>query len=92
MNTPSRSIGPAAPGCMFVITTREDPTGRVVMIGKPTRKRARALINIPLCQATKEQLEEKLVGSLAMGTSALIEWALKELTRQGVTLEAWAKS
>lgn len=92
MNTASpRSESPAR-DCLFAITVREDPAGCVIMIGKPSRKRADVLLNVPLCQATKEQLEEKLVGSLAMGTSALIEWALKELIRQGITLEAQAKS
>ena len=33
-------------------------------------------VNIPLPGATRDPLDEKRVGSLAMGTSALIEWAL----------------
>jgi hypothetical protein len=77
---------------MFSITTREDPAGRVIVMGKPNRKRANAFVNIPLCEATKQRLGEQFVGSLAMSTSALIEWALEELTRQGITLEARVKS
>lgn len=82
------SIEPRTPACMFSITTRADPTGRVVVIGRASRKRADTFLNIPLCQATRERIEEQLVGSLAMGTGALIEWALEELKRQGITLEA----
>jgi hypothetical protein len=86
------SLEPEAPVNMFSITTREDPAGRILVMGKASRKRAKTFLNIPLGQATKERLEARLVGSLAMGTSALIEWALDELTRQGVTLEARVQS
>jgi hypothetical protein len=66
--------------------------GRVMVMGKANRKQAEACINIPLCRATRDRLDDKLVGSLAMGTSALIEWALKELSRQGVTIEAGVRN
>jgi hypothetical protein len=92
MSPPSPPSEPSPPDYLFAITVRDDPAGRVIMIGKPSRKRADVLLNVPLCPTTKEQLEERLEGSLAMGTSALIEWALTELTRQGITLEAQAKS
>lgn len=88
MSTIAPLFAPQAPVNLFSTTTREDPAGRVIVMGKATRKRAKAFLNIPLCQATKERLEKRLVGSLAMGTGALIEWALEELTRQGVSLEA----
>ena len=91
MKAPSLSVVTQTPASMFSITTRDDSAGRVMVMGKATRKWADVFINIPLCRATRDRLEEKLVGSLAMGTSALIEWALEELTRQGITLEAGAK-
>lgn len=88
MSAIAPAFEPQASIRMFFITTREDAAGRVVVMGKPTRKRANAFLNIPLSQATKDRLQKQLVGSLAMGTSALIEWALDELIRQGVSLEA----
>jgi hypothetical protein len=72
---------------MFSIDVRNDPEGRVVIMGRPTRKRANAFLNIPICQQTRRRLDEQLVGSLSMATSALIEWALDELKRQRVALE-----
>ncbi|MFZ0255036.1 MAG: hypothetical protein WAN46_05205 [Gammaproteobacteria bacterium] len=92
MSAIATSSEPAAPACMFSISTRDDRAGRVVVMGKATRKQAKVFLNIPLCQATRKHLEERLVGSLSMGTGALIEWALEELRRQGITLEAQAKS
>ncbi|MGF1614970.1 MAG: hypothetical protein ACFCVA_13985 [Gammaproteobacteria bacterium] len=92
MKSSSPLNGSRASAYMFSITTRRDSAGRVMVVGKPTRRRADVLVNIPLCRATRERLNEKLVGSLAMGTSALIEWALEELTRQGITLEAGAQT
>ena len=76
-----------SPTGMFSISVRNDPAGRVVIMGKSTRKRAKTLLNVPICQATRRRLDEQFVGSLLMATSALIEWALDELRRQGVTLE-----
>lgn len=72
---------------MFTIRTRPDPNGHVVMVGKPSRKRASTFINIPMCEETRRQLNERFIGSISMSTSALIEWALEELKRQGVALE-----
>jgi hypothetical protein len=94
MSSIALSIKPkaAASADMFSITTREDPAGHVVIMGKATRTRATTFLNIPLCQATKSRLEKRLVGSLAMGTGALLEWALAELTRQGITVKARVES
>lgn len=74
-------------GGMFSIAIRRDPAGHVMLMGKPTRKRANALLNIPICQATRRRLDEQFMGSLSMGASALLEWALDELKRQGIALE-----
>jgi hypothetical protein len=67
---------PEKSACMFSITTGNNAAGGVMVIGEATRKRVATFVNIPLCQATKERLEERLVGSLPMGTGALIEGAL----------------
>ena len=32
--------------------------------------------------------DERVIGSLAMGTGALLEWALDELKRHSISLEA----
>jgi hypothetical protein len=88
MNAISSSMERPPLASMFAITTREDPAGRVAVVGKPSRARAKVMLNIPLCQATRDRLDAQLLGSLSMGTSALIEWALEELQRQGITLEA----
>ena len=73
---------------MFSIEAHQDPSGRVIVIGKPTRKRAATSINIPISAELRERLDERVIGSLAMATGALLEWALDELKRQGISLEA----
>jgi len=73
---------------MFSIDTRRDRAGRVIVVGRPTRKRAEAFLNIPISDDTRKRLDEQVVGSLAMGTSALLEWALEELQRRGISIEA----
>lgn len=77
---------------MFSIEVRRDPEGRVVIMGKPTRKHVSAFLNIPICQQTRRRLDEQLVGSLSMATGALIEWALDELKRQAVAIEVRPRS
>lgn len=72
---------------MFSTEARQDSLGRVIVIGKATRKRATSFINIPISAQLRERLNEQVVGSLAMGTGALLEWALDELKRQGISLE-----
>ncbi|MFZ0257211.1 MAG: hypothetical protein WAN46_16530 [Gammaproteobacteria bacterium] len=73
---------------MFVIETRPGAACQVVVVGKATRKRAKTFINIPISASLRERLDTQLVGSLAMGTGALLEWALEELKRQGISIEA----
>nr|MBS0019468.1 hypothetical protein [Gammaproteobacteria bacterium] len=73
---------------MFSIETRQDSSGRVLVAGKATRKHAASFINIPVSAQLRERLDQQVVGSLAMGTGALLEWALDELERQGISLEA----
>ena len=92
MNALFPTITPQAAAGMFSISTRADSAGRIMVMGKATRKRADVFVNIPLSRATRDRLDESLVGSVAMGTSALIEWALEELARQGISLEAGARS
>lgn len=73
---------------MFLINTREDPAGRVIVIGKASRRRAATFLNIPISKELRDALDNQIVGSLAMGAGALLEWALVELKRQKLSLEA----
>jgi hypothetical protein len=73
---------------MFAIQPREDNEGRIVVVGKASRKRATTLINIPISEGLKSCLEERVVGSLSMATAALLEWAFDELERQDISIEA----
>jgi hypothetical protein len=74
-------------GGMFMIEATQDGAGRVIVMGKPSRKRANTFINIPISGELRDQLGEHVLGSLAMGTGALIEWALTELQRQGISIK-----
>jgi hypothetical protein len=74
---------------MFTLTTlAEKSDARLYVVGRPSRKQATCLLNIPVSQALKNRLTTQIVGSLAMGTGALLQWALQELDRQGILLEA----
>lgn len=73
---------------MFLIEPRPGDAGQVVVVGKATRKRAKTFINIPVSESLRKRLDTQIVGSLAMGTGALLEWALEELKRQGISIEA----
>jgi hypothetical protein len=73
---------------MFVINTRQDPAGRVIVIGKASRRRATTFLNIPISKELRDALDDQIIGSLAMGAGALLEWALAELKRQQLSLEA----
>lgn len=73
---------------MFAIESRRDGEGRVIVVGKASRKRATALINIPISEVLRSRLEERVVGSLSMATAALLQWAFDELERQEVSIEA----
>lgn len=73
---------------MFSIEIREDSAGHVIVVGKATRKRATTFVNIPVSKGLRQRLDNKIVGSLAMGAGAVLEWALDELGRQGISIEA----
>lgn len=79
---------------MFTISVAADDAqgteGTVRIVGRPSRKCAGAFVCIPISQELRSQLGKRIVGSLAMGTSALLQWALQELERQGVSIEAQA--
>ncbi len=83
-------IAPTQVSTMFTIDTRSG-SAEVVIMGKPTRKRAVTMLNIPISEALRRRLQERIIGSMAMGSSALLEWALEELERQRVSIEAQAK-
>lgn len=80
-------IAPTHNNTMFIIDTREG-SAEVVIMGKPTRKRAVTMLNIPISGSLRARLQERVVGSVAMGSSALLEWALEELERQRVSIQA----
>lgn len=73
---------------MFLIETRPGDSCQVIVVGKATRKRAKTFINIPISASLRKRLDTQIVGSLAMGTGALLEWAVEELKRQGISIEA----
>jgi hypothetical protein len=73
---------------VFLLETSDNGAGQVLIIGKANRKKANALINVPVSENLRHKLSEQVVGSLAMGTSALLEWALDELKRRKITLQA----
>jgi hypothetical protein len=77
---------------MFTITTvpKKDDAA-VYIVGRPSRAHATRFLNIPLSQALKERLKTQMVGSIAMGAGALLEWALQELDRKGISLEVTPK-
>ncbi len=71
---------------MFSIEARNDEAGLIIIVGKASRKQAATFLNIPVSAKTHKRLEDQIIGSLAMGTSGLIDWALDELNRQGISL------
>jgi hypothetical protein len=78
-------------GRMFHITAHSDPHPRVLVVGRPSRKKAETFINVPVSAELRTRLGERITGSLAMGTAALLEWALDEIEKQMVSLSAEAK-
>lgn len=77
---------------MFTIEATQDGAGRVIVMGRPSRKHANTFINIPISGELRDQLGEQVLGSLAMGTGALIEWALGELQRQGISIKVMPRN
>lgn len=73
---------------MFAIATHADGHGQLIIIGKASRKRATTFVNIPVSADLRKRLDERIVGSMAMGAGALLQWALDELDRQGISVEA----
>ena len=76
---------------VFHITMREDDAASVFMIGRANRKHTIGYLNIPVGRNLRERLERQIVGSLAMGVSGLLEWALAEIERKQVSLEIQAR-
>lgn len=76
---------------MFSIEARKDSRGRLIILGKASRKRATTFVNIPVSAELRKRLDERIIGSMAMGTGALLQWALDELDRQGISVEARPK-
>lgn len=79
--------GTKVEGGMFTIEATQDRAGRVIVMGRPSRKHADTFVNIPISGELRDQLGDQILGSLAMGTGALVEWALRELQRQGISIK-----
>jgi len=73
---------------MFSASIRQGGQGQVLLIGRPSRKLAKSFVNVPVTPELHARLLEHTVGSLAMGTAALLEWALDELETRGISIEA----
>lgn len=73
---------------MFDKVTRYDDEGRVVILGKSKRKGAAAILNIPISAELHQKLRERVVGSMSIGAAVLLEWALDELERRCISIEA----
>lgn len=73
---------------MFAIDTHKNEQGRLVVVGKASRRRAATFVNVPVSADLRRRLDERIIGSMAMGTGALLQWALDELDRQGISVEA----
>ncbi len=89
-NRPNTGAGVNTYPHMFSVSVRENSPGHVIIVGKPTRKGAKAFVNVPVTPELHARLVDHMVGSLAMGTAALLEWALDELDSKGVSIEARA--
>lgn len=76
---------------MFAIEIHPAAQGPLVVVSRPTHPQTHQLLNVPLSQATRERLDHHVASSIAMGASALLEWGLQELERQGITLEVQAQ-
>jgi len=73
---------------MFALDIHKNGQGRLAILGKANRKRATTFVNIPVSADLRKRLDERIIGSIAMGTGALLQWALDELDRQGISVEA----
>jgi hypothetical protein len=83
-----RAVADVDSGRMFLITAHADSHPRVLVVGRPSRKKAETFINVPVSAELRTRLGERITGSLAMGTAALLEWALDEIEKQKVSLSA----
>lgn len=73
---------------MFFKETRQHAAGGVIILGKPSRKIAKALLNTPISADLHRRLKERIAGSLSMGSAVLLEWALDELETRNLAIEA----
>ena len=76
------------PSDMFDKAIYYDHEGRLILVGKCTRKGTSAILNIPISRDIHRRLREQVVGSLSMGSAALLEWALDELERRSISITA----
>jgi hypothetical protein len=86
-----RAVHQHAASMSTITTVPKKDDVAVYIVGRPSRAHATSALNIPVSQALKDRLKTQLVGSIAMGAGALLEWALQELERRGISLEVTAK-
>jgi hypothetical protein len=77
---------------MFNKTIRQNDEGQVIIVGKRKPKDIETILNIPISIELQRNLRERIVGSLSLGSAALLEWALDELERQSISIEAQTNS
>lgn len=80
--------GTRSPPRMFSVSVHQRNLGEIIILGKPTRNSAWAHIKVPVTPELHKQLRGHVVGPLAMGTAALLEWALDELDSRSISVEA----
>jgi hypothetical protein len=83
---------PVEAPCMFFKETRHHEMGCVILVGKPSRKAAKACLNTPITADLHRRLKQRIVGSISMGSAVLLEWALDELETRSIAIEARPKA
>ena len=73
---------------MYQYQIRHDDPGTVSIVGRISRKDSPAFVTIPVTRELHSRLYNAIDGSMATGGAALLSWALDELERQGISLEA----
>ena len=73
---------------MFSKESRQHRQGRVIIVGRPSRKAARVCLNTPITTELHRRLRDRIEGSISMGSAALLEWALDELETRNIAIQA----
>ena len=84
----ARPRTPKTNSTMFTVEVKKNGQGKVVIVGKRGRRLSTGFVNVPVSAELRKRLGERVIGSMAMGTGALLQWALDEIDRHGVSIEA----